>query len=77
MARDKSLLRTVKTWFAGATEEGAIHLKDVELPELIEGFYPDKATNTVLAPQRFSETYTNSTGKYRTLLLSPQWNAEV
>lgn len=77
MAKDKSLLRTVRTWFAGATEEGAIHLKDVELPELIEGFYPDKAMNTVFAPQRFSEIYTNHPGKYRTLLLPQQWKAEL
>lgn len=70
LAKGKSLLRTVRTWAAEATGAGAIHLKNVEVSELCEGFYSDKATKTVLAPWRFFETSTSSPEKYKTLLLT-------
>lgn len=63
LAKGKSLLRTVRTWAAEATRAGTIHLKNVEVSELCEGFYSDKATKTVLAPRRFFETSTSSPGK--------------
>lgn len=70
-------MRTVRTWAAETTGAGAIHLKNVVVPELREGFCSDKATKTVLAPLRFFETCTSSTGKYKALLLPLQWKEEL
>lgn len=50
LAKAKSLLRTVRIWPAGGTEEEDIPLKNVQLRELREGFYIDKDTNSMLAP---------------------------
>lgn len=76
--KGKSLLRAVRRWTARARSYSSERCAAIWTKGRILALYIlIYITNKILAPHKFSETQRDSTGKYRTLLLSPQWKAEL